>query len=83
MNPRPLPPGISDVDLCAFSDGLTARSNDDETGDLTDNPHTIGSLSATSWYRGYNYDDEHPEALAEIRAYRAPRSGATLEGEKD
>lgn len=47
------------INTSAFSDGCSARIDDDENNTLTDNPHTPGTNAFDCWYRGYNFKEEH------------------------
>lgn len=44
--------------MSAFEQGLTAKLNDEETGELTANPYTYDSREQQDWYEGYRYEDE-------------------------
>lgn len=57
------------ANLTAFAAGDAAREWDEEEGGLTDCPYTMKE-DREAWYSGYNYRDEHPEAIAEFRKRR-------------
>lgn len=48
---------VSDMSLTAIAEGMRARMDDEETGELTDNPHTPGTIRFRSWYEGYNHEE--------------------------
>ena len=66
-NPNPLPLHARGCDLAAFVNGLDAREADEQSdsGQITDCPYTADTISARSWWRGYNYEQtENPPRQA-------------------
>ena len=42
----------------AFSEGIRARGDDDESGETTENPYRYGSHSHQMWNQGYDYEPD-------------------------